>query len=109
MPKTASNLSEAFLRVRDYLWDGTGNFTDAYPKQETCICFAADKAKQAKAITLEQRNKIQDIVQQRLYPHTVVSEYVRAELNSDPTTRVVQRFRHGWLVKLSREFRNKEN
>lgn len=108
MPKTASNLSEAFLRVRDYLWDGTGNFTDAYPKQETCICFAADKAERAKAITLEQRNKIQDIVQQRLSPHTVVSRYVRAELNTNPTTRTVQMFRHGWLVKLSREFKDKE-
>ena len=108
MPKTASNLSEAFLRVRDYLWDGTGNFTDVYPKQEICIYFAANKAKRAKAITLEQRNKIQGIVQQRLYPYTSVSRYMRTELNSDPTTREVQMFCHGWLVKLSCEFKNKD-
>ena len=108
MPKTANNLSEAFLRVRDYLWDGTGNFTDAYPKQETCICFAATKAMRAKAITLEQRDMIQSIVQLRLHPHTVVSRYVHEELNTDPTTRMVQMYRHGWLIKLSREFRARE-
>ena len=107
MPKTASNLSEAFLAVREYLWDGTGDFANVFPKQDSCICFAAVLAMRAKAITLEQRGMIQSIVQLRLHPHTVVSGYVHKVLN-DPSTRDVQMYRHGWLIKLSREFKDKE-
>ena len=108
MPKTANNLSEAFLRVREYLWDGAGDFADAYPKQEACICFAATKAKRAKAITLKQRDMIQSIVQLRLHPNTFVSAYLYKVLNANLSTREVQMYRHGWLIKLSREFRDRE-
>ena len=108
MPKTASNLSEAFLRVREYLWNGTGDFADVFPKQDSCICFAATKAMRAKAITLEQRDMIQSIVQLRLHPHNFVSGYMRKELNVKPTMSEVQKYRHGWLIKLSREFRDRE-
>lgn len=108
MPKTANNLSEAFLRVREYLWDGTGDFAKVFPKQESCICFAAVLAKRAKAITQEQRDMIESIVQLRLHPHNFVSGYVRKELNVNPTMREVQKYRHGWLIKLSREFKDKE-
>ena len=108
MPKTANNLSEAFLRVREYLWDGTGDFADVYPKQEACICFAATKAMRAKAITLEQRDMVQSIVQLRLHPHTFVRQYLGEVLNTYPTTKEVQMYRHGWLIKLSREFRDRE-
>ena len=106
--KTANNLSEAFLRVREYLWNGDGDFTDVYPKQETSICFAATKAMRAKAITLEQRDMIQSIVQLRLHPHTVVSRYMHKVFNVAPSSKVMQMYRHGWLIKLSREFRARE-
>lgn len=108
MPKTANNLSEAFLRVREYLWDGTGDFANVSPKQESCICFAAVLAKRAKAITQEQRDMIESIVQLRLHPHNYVSGYMRKELNVNPTMREAQMYRHGWLIKLSREFKDKE-
>lgn len=108
MPKTANNLSEAFLRVRKYLWDGTGDFINVFPKQESCICFAAVLAKRAKAITQEQQDMIESIVQLRLHPHNYVSRYMRKELNVNPTMRVTQMYRHGWLIKLSREFKDKE-
>lgn len=108
MPKTANNLSEAFLRVREYLWNGAGDLANVSPKQETSICFAATKAMRAKAITLEQRDMIQSIVQLRLHPHNFVSGYMRKELNVNPTMRETQMYRHGWLIKLSREFKDKE-
>jgi hypothetical protein len=108
VPKTANNLSEAFLRVREYLWDGAGDFANVFPTQETGICFAATKAMRAKAITLEQRDMIQSIVQLRLHPHNYVSGYMRKKLNVNPTMREVQMYRHGWLIKLSREFKDKE-
>ena len=108
MPKTANNLSEAFLRVREYLWNGTGNLADVFPKQETSICFAATKAMRAKAITMEQRDMIQSIVQLRLHPYNFVSGYMRKELKVNPTMSEVQMYRHGWLIKLSREFRDRE-
>lgn len=106
--KTASNLSEAFLAVREYLWDGTGNFTDVYPKQETCICFAATKAMRAKAITLEQQDMIQSIVHLRLHPYTSVTRYMYEVFSANPSMREAQMYRHGWLVKLSREFKDKD-
>ena len=108
MPKTANNLSEAFLRVREYLWDGTGDFANVSPKQESYICLAAVLARRAKAITRKQRNMIVSIVQLRLHPHDCVSAYMRKELNVNPTMRVAQMYRHGWLIKLSREFKDKE-
>jgi hypothetical protein len=108
VPKTANNLSEAFLRVREYLWDGVGDIANVFRKQETSICFAATKAMRAKAITLEQRDMIQSIVQLRLHPHNFVSGYMRKELQVNPTMREVQMYRHGWLTKLSREFKDKE-
>ena len=108
MTNAANNLSEAFLRVREYLWDGTGDFANVYSKQESCICFAAVLAKRAKAITQEQRDMIESIVQLRLHPHNFVSGYMRKELNVNPTMREAQMYRHGWLIKLSREFKDKE-
>ena len=108
MPKTANNLSEAFLRVRDYLLDGTGDFANVSPKQKSCICFAAILAKQAKAITQEQLDMIKSIVQLRLLPHSFVSGYMRKELNVNPTMREAQKYRHEWLIKLSRKFKDKE-
>ena len=106
MPKTANNLSEAFLRVREYLWDGTGDFANVIPKQESCICFAVILAKRAKAITQEQRDMIESIVQLRLHPHNFVTGYMCKELNVNPTMRLAQMYRHGWLIKLSREFKD---
>lgn len=108
MPKTANNLSEAFLRVREYLWNGTGDFADVFPKQESCICFAATKAMRAKAITLEQRDMIQSIVHLRLHPYTFVTRYMHEVFSANPSTKEVQMYRHGWLIKLSREFRDRE-
>lgn len=108
MPKTANNLSEAFLRVREYLWDGTSDLADVFPEQEFSICFAATKAKRANAITQEQRDMIESIVQLRLHPHIFVSGYMRKGLNLNPTMREAQMYRHGWLIKLSREFKDKE-
>ena len=108
MTNAANNLSEAFLRVREYLWDGTGDFANVCSKQETSICFAAVLAERAKAITQEQRDMIESIVQLRLHPHKFVSGYMRKELNVNLTMRVAQMYRHGWLIKLSREFKDKE-
>lgn len=101
---TAKTLSEAFLKVRDYLWDGTGDYAQAFPKQE-CICLAASLAGRDKVITLEHRNMIQHIMQERLYPYASVTTYVRGEHNVDkPSARDIQEYRHAWLIELSKEF-----
>lgn len=105
MPKTANNLSEAFLRVRKYLWDGTGYFVNAYPKQESCICFAAMLAERTNAITPEQRNKIESIVQSRLGNYLLVPHYVIGVHGAiKPSEQAIQDYRHAWLIELSKEF-----
>lgn len=105
MTHKAKTLSEAFLKVRDYLWDGTGNFADVYPMKESCICVAAARAKRARAITLAQRDMIQHIVEQRIYPYTSVTQYVhKVHKVAKPNMRDIQEYRHAWLIALSKEF-----
>ena len=104
---TAKTLSEAFLTVRDFLWDGKCSFAEVFPQQESCICFAATKAKRAKRITLEQRDMIHHIVQSRLAPYSFVTRYV-VEVHKavNPSTEAIQDYRHAWLIELSKEFAN---
>lgn len=105
MSKPANNLSEAFLKVREYLWDGSCAFATVYPKQEFCICLAATLARRAGVITLDQHDKIHQVVQKRIYPHLFVSQYVRAMYKEDqPSARSIQEYRHDWLIELSKEF-----
>ena len=114
MSKTASNLSEAFLAVREYLWDGSLNTL----KQTTaiCICNAADIAKMRKMVTKEQAAFIKDTVTERIRAASngrcvTVHSYMRVMLGKTwglDTCKDIQSYRHGWLVKLSREFRDRE-
>lgn len=107
MPKPAKTLSEAFLAVRNFLWDGKCPFTDVYSAQESCICFAATKAKRAHCITPEQRDMIQHIVQSRLGRYVYVTHYV-IEVHGaiKPSAQAIQDYRHAWLIELSKEFSN---
>lgn len=107
MPKTANNLSEAFLAVRDFLWDGKCPYADVFPSQESCICLAATKAKRAHCITSEQRDMIHHIVQSRLGNYSLVTRYVIAVHGAiKPSAQAIQDYRHAWLIELSKEFSN---
>lgn len=104
----AKTLSEAFLKVRDYLWDGRGKYSDVYPRKEMCICLAASLAKKANVITLEQRERICDTVMSRIYPHAVVRQYVHKELKVVKfNSKELQDYRHAWLIHLAQEFEDK--
>lgn len=104
--KPAKTLSEAFLAVREFLWDGR-----SYPiKQEEMICFAATNAYKAGAISLEHRGTIEEIVNQRLYPYSGVRTYLTMVLGvgtEDRNSQQVQDYRHAWLIALSEEFKEK--
>lgn len=109
MPKTASNLSEAFLAVREYLWDGQ---LDTVKQKAICICDATDIAKMRKMVTKTQAAFIKDTVTERIRTAsngrcTTVSGYmriIRGMAWGRGTSKVIQNYRHGWLIKLSREF-----
>ena len=102
MPKPASNLSEAFLNVREYLWDGSAQDT-----RNSMICFATTEARKAGAITSNHSTCIKDIIQRRLCGYTGVHSYLRYG-QGVPTTalcaKTVQDYRHAWLIELSNEF-----
>lgn len=112
MPKTASNLSEAFLTVREYLWDGSPN-TMAQGKAVS-ICNAAEIAKMRKMVTRKQAAFIKNTVTERLRTATngrcvTVNSFMRVMHGvtwGQDTCKHIQTHRHGWLVKLSREFAN---
>ena len=110
MLKTASNLSEAFLNVREYLWDGTPGSI----KQPTaiCICDATNIAKMHKMVTKEQAAFIKDTVTDRIRTSSngrsvTVHSYLRVMygvLYGCATCKAVQDYRHAWLIELSKEF-----
>lgn len=108
MSKTANNLSEAFLKVRNYLWDGTGELAHVFPRQDICICFAATKAKKDKAITAQHTAKIHEVMMDRLGYGTTIHRYLRRNHGiTDRTpeiTKQIQDYRHAWLIALSKEF-----
>ena len=114
MSKTASNLSEAFLAVRAYLWDGS--LDTLKQAKAICICDAAVIAKMRKMVTKEQAAFIKDTVTERIRTAsngrcTTVHNYMRVMHGvvwGCDTCKVIQNYRHGWLIKLSREFKDKE-
>ena len=110
MPKPASNLSEAFLNVREYLWDGTlGSI-----KQVTAIgiCAATDIANMRKMVTKEQAAFIKDTVTNRIRIASggrcvTVHSYLRTKHGvtyGRDTCKAIQDYRHAWLIELSNEF-----
>ena len=110
MPKTASNLSEAFLNVREYLWDGTPGsikLTEAIG-----ICAATDIAKMRKMVTKKQAAFIKDTVTDRIRIASggrcaTVHNYLRVKhgvVYGHTTCKAIQDYRHAWLIELSKEF-----
>ena len=110
MPKPASNLSEAFLNVREYLWDGTlGSI-----KQVTAIgiCAATDIANMRKMVTREQAAFIKDTVTDRIREASkgrcvTVHNYLRTKHGvtyGRDTCKAIQDYRHAWLIHLAQEF-----
>ena len=110
MPKTASNLSEAFLAVREYLWDGS--LDTLKQAKAICICNATDIARMRKMVTKKQAAFIKDTVTERIRTASngrciTVHSYMRVMHGvvwGCNTSKNIQSYRHGWLVKLSREF-----
>lgn len=112
MPKTASNLSEAFLAVRAYLWDGSPNTMNQV--KTVSICNAAEIAKMRKMVTRKQAAFIKNTVTERIRTASngrcvTVNSFMRVMYGvtwGQDTCKDIQKHRHGWLVKLSREFAN---
>ena len=110
MSKPANNLSEAFLKVREYLWDGS---LDTLKQVKAIgICSATDIAKMRKMVTKEQAAFIKNTVTERIRTASngrcvTVNNYMRVMHGvtwGHDTCKVIQNYRHGWLIKLSREF-----
>lgn len=110
MPKTASNLSEAFLNVREYLWDGTPG--SAKLPTAIGICVATDIAKMRKMVTREQAAFIKDTITDRIRIASggrcvTVVNYLRVKhgvIYGHTTRKAIQDYRHAWLIELSKEF-----
>ena len=103
-------LSEAFLAVRPFLWDGTlGSI-----KQVTAIgiCAATDIANMRKMVTREQAAFIKDTVTGRIREASkgrcvTVHNYLRVKHGvtyGRDTCKAIQDYRHAWLIELSNEF-----
>ncbi len=110
MQKPASNLSEAFLNVREYLWDGTPGsrkLTEAIG-----ICTATDIANMRKMVTEKQAAFIKDTITDRIRNASggrcaTVHNYLRAMhgvVYGYTTCKAIQDYRHAWLIELSKEF-----
>ena len=110
MTKAASNLSEAFLKVREYLWDGS--LDTLKQVKAISICNATDIAKMRKEVTKKQAAFIKDIVTERIRIASngrcvTVNSYMRVMYGmswGQDTCKDIQKYRHGWLIKLSKEF-----
>lgn len=110
MPKTASNQSEAFLNVREYLWDGT--LDSMKLPLAIGICTATDIAKMRKMVTREQAAFIKDTVTDRIRIASggrcaTVHNYLRVMhgvVYGHTTCKAIQDYRHAWLIELSKEF-----
>ena len=110
MQKPASNLSEAFLNVREYLWDGTPGSMKL--PLAIGICTATDIAKMRKMVTREQAAFIKDTVTDRIRIASggrcaTVHNYLRVMhgvVYGHTTCKAIQDYRHAWLIELSKEF-----
>lgn len=110
MAKTipAANMAEAFLAVRQFLWDGIGKYYDATAAGKTStICGAAGLAHEQRAISKAQMLEIQDTVQKRLGEYATVTQYLMKQTNIYDR-RLFQEFRDAWLCQLAREAGNTE-
>ena len=110
MTKTipAANMAEAFLAVRQFLWDGIGNYDDAMAAGKTSIiCGAAGLAHGQRAISKAQMLEIQDTVQKRLGEYDTVTQYLLKQTDICDR-RLFQEFRDAWLCQLAREAGNTE-
>lgn len=106
----AKTLSEAFLRVREFLWDGSCPYADVFPNQEMAICHAAMQALRKGVITVGQMQKITDVVMDRIYPNASVRGYLIRVHGIKPEEvgvllPKIQEYRHAWLIALSKEFK----
>ena len=110
MTKTipAANMAEAFLAVRQFLWDSIGNYDDAMAAGKTSIiCGAAELAHGQRAISKAQMLEIQDTVQKRLGEYDIVTQYLLKQVDIYDR-RLFQEFRDAWLCQLAREAGNTE-
>ena len=110
MSKTASNLSEAFLNVREYLWDGTPGSIKL--TAAISICDATDIAKMRKMVTKKQAAFIKDTITDRISRASdgrcaTVHNYLHVKhgvVYGCTTCKAIQDYRHAWLIGLSKEF-----
>ena len=111
----ARTLSEAFLTIRECLWDGKQGLNSCTSSKEVCICPAAMLAERAGLITKKHSGQIRNIVSERLAPYTTVNSYlygahgVAKSHGGDEWVALrvkIQDYRHAWLVHLSEEFKN---
>ena len=111
--KKDQTLSEAFLAVREYLWDGTPDTTKQ--AKGIGICTAADIAKMRKMVTEEQAAFIKDTVTDRIRIASggrciTVHNYLRVKHGvtyGRDTCKAIQDYRHAWLIHLAQEFEDK--
>lgn len=109
----ARTLSEAFLTVRECLWDGKQGLNSCTSSKEVCICHAAMLAEIVGLITKKHSGQIRNIVSERLAPYTTVNSYLYgahgvAKPHGSDEWAVLsvkfQDYRHAWLIELSKEF-----
>lgn len=104
MDKPAANMAEAFLAVRQFLWDGTGDYSFALTLDKcSTICGASNLAREAGKITYKQMGSIQILVNTRLGKFASVAYYL-LEYAGDVTQASIQDYRHNWLKSLINEF-----
>lgn len=99
--KKDQTLSEAFLAVRPFLWDGI----EKRNGKNVCICNATISACNEKAISMAHAQDIKNIVMDGIHPYCTINSYVFAKHGAEKMSdKNLQQYRHAWLIELSNEF-----
>lgn len=99
--KKDQTLSEAFLAVRPFLWDGI----EKHNGKDAWICSATVSAYNEKAISKTHACDIKNIVMNRIHPYCSINGYVIAKYGAQKMSdKNLQQYRHAWLIELSNEF-----
>ena len=99
--KKNQTLSEAFLAVRPFLWDGIEKRTG----KAAWICNATTSACNEKAISKAHALDIKNIVMNRIHPYCSIISHVFAKYGAQKMSdKSLQQYRHAWLIELSNEF-----
>ena len=98
-------LVKAFTAAKKYLWDGKGS--KFYPPQvDEFICIAMGIAKSKREITHYECCKAQQVIEDRIAPHSTVTAYLHSNnyITEDVATVETQAYRLAWLNALIVEF-----